>query len=198
MNVPAHMDDTLNPGPGELLYIEWRMIVDDENIFGDTIITVALDDYGGDFTLNIGMDHVRDLEGFKWFDYAAGVFHTFLVCSANMVDYDLYVDGEYAFSDVFKLPTSLNSYVAWGDGSTTYSSSRWEFVRFGAAVLGDIDLDERIDLEDFATFATCYMGSDVTEAPPGCSDQEFALSDLDADGDVDLTDFATFAANFTG
>ena len=34
--------------------------------------------------------------------------------------------------------------------------------------------------------------------PPGCSDQEFALSDLDADGDVYLTDFATFAANFTG
>ena len=193
----AEMDNTLNPEPGELLYIEWRMIVDDENVFGDTIMGVALDNFGGVLCLSTGVDHVRDLEGFEWYDYTAGVFHTFLVVSANLVDYDLFVDGEYAFSDVFKLPTSLNSFVDWGDGTTTYSSSRWEYVRFGAARLGDIRIDGRVDLMDFATFAMCYSPGS-TEPPPGCSDQEFALCDLDDDADVDLTDFATFALNYTG
>ena len=186
------MYDTLNPDPGEYFYVQWRMVVDEENVFGDTVVGAALDYYGGDFGLNIGMDHVRD-NAVYW--YAPNTFHTFLVLSVNLVDYDLFVDGEYAFSDVFKLPTSLTSFVGWGDGTTTYSSSRWEYVRFGAARLGDIRIDGRVDLMDFATFAMCYSPGS-TEPPPGCSDLEFALSDLDNDGHVDLSDFGVFAANY--
>ena len=58
---------------------------------------------------------------------------------------------------------------------------------------GDLDGDLDVDLNDFATFAMCFMGAAVTEAPSGCSPASFAASDLDTDGDVDLNDFSTFA-----
>ena len=191
----GEMDNRLDPEPGEYLYIEWRMVVDDESFPGDTIMTAALDEYGGDFTLNLGMVHVRDAEGGEWYWYDPGVFHTYLVLSVNLVDYDLYVDGEYAFSDVFKLPTSLNSFVNWGDGATTYSTSRWEYFRFGVARLGDVNRDGHVNLTDFSTFAVCF-GVSVDAPWPSCSQLSAAQSDLDGDGTVDLADFSTFAVNF--
>jgi hypothetical protein len=63
---------------------------------------------------------------------------------------------------------------------------------------GDLDGDGDVDLNDFATFATCFSGSAVTTPPPSCSGSDFAGSDMDNDGDVDLNDFATFSSNFTG
>jgi hypothetical protein len=57
---------------------------------------------------------------------------------------------------------------------------------------GDMDLDGDVDLNDFATFANCYMGASVPPAP-GCE-----ICDLDGDNDVDLADFSTFAVNYTG
>jgi len=63
---------------------------------------------------------------------------------------------------------------------------------------GDIDNDGDVDLVDFATFAMCFMGANVTTPPPGCSQDEFAACDLTGDHDVDLNDFADFAEDFTG
>jgi len=186
----------VNPEPGEYLYVEWRMMVVTDRFSGDTLVTVALDDFGGDMTVHISRDGIHDYEGFKGYDFTPGEFHTFVIRSVNLLDYDLFVDGEYAFSDVFKTPTSLSSFVDWGDGSSSYSTSLWQYFRCGGAPLGDIDIDGSVDLVDFATFAMCFTNGG-TYAPPGCSDQEFALSDLDNDGDTDLVDFATFAVNYT-
>jgi hypothetical protein len=148
----------------------------------------------------LGTDHVRDAEGGEWYDYPdhePGDAHTFILRTANLIDYDLFVDGEYAFSDVFKLPSILEAKVVWGDGTTGWSTARWSYFRVGVSAIGDIDIDGRVDLNDFATFAMCYTNG-LADPPPGCSDQEFALSDLDSDGDTDLADFAIFAVNFTG
>jgi hypothetical protein len=70
---------------------------------------------------------------------------------------------------------------------------------FGDAcdVLGDIDHDGRITLNDFATFALCYAAQ-ISALPPGCSAQAASDSDLNGDGVVDLNDFATFAGRFGG
>ena len=171
------------------------MIVDFSSTGYDTPVGVALDEFGGVLTIHTSVDHVRDMEGHEWYDYEPG-FHTFLLRSVDLVHYDLFVDGEHAFSDFFKVPTGLNSFVGWGDGTSSYSSSWWDFVRFGSATLGDISVDGRVNLSDFSTFAVCFTGPGASGPPASCSDRDYALSDLDHDGDVDLADFSTFAVNF--
>lgn len=194
---PKDMNDTLDPAPGEFLYVEWQMVVDDENIPADTGVLLALDNFGGVVGVGIAIDRVEDAEGREEYLFEPGVFHTFLLVTIDLDAYDLFVDGNFAFSDFFKRPTILNSRVSFGDGSTSYSSSRWKYVRFGAAELGDLDRNGRVNLLDFATFARCF-GVTVDNPAGACSDQEAMLSDLDGDGAVTLNDFATLAVNFEG
>ena len=191
------MNNTLNPGPGEYFDFEWRMVVDFASTGYDTPAVIALDNFGGVLGIQTSDDHVRDAEGGEWYWYDPGVFHTFLLRSVDLVNYDLFVDSQYAFSDVFKLPTGLNSFAGWGDSASSHSSSRWEFARFGAAALGDLDRNGLVNLLDFATFANCFGVS--TGVPSGsCSDLEAHLSDMDGNGTVNLNDFATFAGDFGG
>ncbi len=56
-------------------------------------------------------------------------------------------------------------------------------------VCGDLDADDTVTLEDFATFALCFGQSVV--ATPAC-----VCADLDTSTTVDLIDFAAFAALF--
>ena len=63
-------------------------------------------------------------------------------------------------------------------------------------VLGDLDGDRDVDLDDFGLFAIALSGHGVTTPPPGCEPKHFTRADLDQDGDVDLGDFAVFQAAF--
>jgi len=63
---------------------------------------------------------------------------------------------------------------------------------------GDVDRDGDVDLIDFAHFAECLAGPEVTTPPPGCSQYHFDNAGLDADADVDLADFTMFAEVFAG
>jgi parallel beta-helix repeat protein len=63
---------------------------------------------------------------------------------------------------------------------------------------GDIDGDGDVDLNDFATFALCFYGPNITVPPAGCSADERCMADADGDNDVDLDDFNTFALSYTG
>jgi len=60
----------------------------------------------------------------------------------------------------------------------------------GACVVGDIDLDEDIDLDDHAVFVLCMTG------PGGGVLPDCAPADLDHDDDVDLGDFQVFQREF--
>ncbi len=60
----------------------------------------------------------------------------------------------------------------------------------------DLNLDGRVDLTDFLTFAACFAGPNVATPPDGCSADDSARADIDRDGDVDLGDFASFATQF--
>jgi len=55
-----------------------------------------------------------------------------------------------------------------------------------AAVPGDLDHDGVVSIADFASFAACAPGPEVS-MPPDCGS-----ADLDGDSDVDLGDFAIF------
>jgi len=60
----------------------------------------------------------------------------------------------------------------------------------------DFEYDGDIDATDFAVFANCLAGPDVTTVPEGCTPAQFAGSDLDDDSDVDLRDAAIFQTLF--
>jgi hypothetical protein len=62
------------------------------------------------------------------------VFHTYRIESTDMVDYSLWVDGEYVHDGVFYTPTGADSFFAFGDfwyGGAVTSLSEWDHVRFG-------------------------------------------------------------------
>ncbi|GAF68171.1 unnamed protein product [marine sediment metagenome] len=59
----------------------------------------------------------------------------------------------------------------------------------------DLNEDGALDLDDYAIFADCLAGPDVTDPPGGCAGEYFLRADLDPDGDVDLRDFNVCSAN---
>ena len=59
-------------------------------------------------------------------------------------------------------------------------------------VLGDMDGDGDVDVDDFDIFAHCVTGPDVP-AEAGCE-----TADLDTDGDIDLLDWRKLQIAFTG
>ena len=92
------------------------------------------------------------------------------------------------------------------DGDGVGDSCDWcpETVLPGLAVdefgrvVGTIDIDCDVDADDFALFAACMPGPDITVPPGGCDPTHFGNSDLDNDGDADLADFAIMNRQFTG
>lgn len=60
---------------------------------------------------------------------------------------------------------------------------------------GDLSGDGLVELDDFATFAVCYLAT-ATYLPPNCTPNSYLCADFDGDGTVSLPDFATFSAIF--
>jgi lysophospholipase L1-like esterase len=73
-------------------------------------------------------------------------------------------------------------------------STHFDHVRLSrrSLVPGDMDHDGDTDLDDYAVFAVCMAGAEVTTPPGGCSPGQFEQADLDQDDDVDLADFGSF------
>ncbi len=73
-------------------------------------------------------------------------------------------------------------------------------VVLGAAVTGDLDLDETVDLDDWSGYLDCLSGPGLAPDPDSPLTAEMCLCtyDFDRDGDVDLLDAGEFTVRFTG
>ena len=64
----------------------------------------------------------------------ATVFHTYRLVSLDMLDYKLYLDGEFAYQGFFDPPTINSSFAGWGDGGVNgISTSDWDYFRLGVS-----------------------------------------------------------------
>ncbi len=96
-------------------------------------------------------------------------------------------------------------YLRWTMGTT---DSIWQYCGWNIDdvelwaiipyVSGDFDGDSDADLDDYAVFADCLAGPDVTTPPDDCDPDDFATADFDGDEDVDMADIQAFCDVFTG
>jgi hypothetical protein len=124
----------INPGPGEVFLVQWRLRVDDVLAHPlapyDPAVIVYSDD-GWEVILEAGeaVGHSL-LEQFS-FPMEPGVFHHWELRSSDMRSYDLFIDGALVYAGQF-VPAVRRSQVEWGDLTAgAASSSRWDYFRFG-------------------------------------------------------------------
>lgn len=107
-------------------------------------------------------------------------------------------DNEFLFVNM------LNHRMRWAEAAyASLPALSWQHVVLGdplgrVRLLGDLDDDGDVDLDDYADFADCLNGPNVTAPPGGCTLEQFNDADLDEDDDVDLSDFAVFGRVFEG
>jgi hypothetical protein len=125
---PGQMD----PGPGEVFVMEWRLKVDQvEGWFTDPGVVVSSDE-AWVLGLDFGYDRVFSaFEDYLEIPFTPGVFHAYRVVSADMRAYDLFIDDELAHYGTFKHLVGPSE-VGWGDGVQGAASlHRWDYFRFG-------------------------------------------------------------------
>ncbi|MBU0637302.1 MAG: hypothetical protein KKB50_00405 [Planctomycetes bacterium] len=127
MERPGQVD----PGPGELFVMQWRLKV--EELVGRVDPTVGV---AADTKWKVGFQFDEDsihsvFETGVTAYFAPGLYHRFELRSVDMLSYDLWIDGTLAIEGSFWL-SATESYVGWGDGVQGAASlSRWDYFRFG-------------------------------------------------------------------
>ena len=109
-------------------------------------------------------------------------------------------DNEFLFSNM------LVHRRCWAEAAySAIPALSWQHVVVGdplgrIRLLGDIDDDGNVDLDDFTSFADCMAGPDATPdpMPPTTVGDCLDSFDSDVDDDVDLSDFVDFSRVFTG
>jgi hypothetical protein len=131
--VKMTFNGTLDPDPGELFLMRWRLKVGEVNGFADPGISVTSDEL---YAVGLRYSEHFVFSSFEpglFAEFEPGVFHQYELRSPDMRVYELYIDDTLAFEGMFYeqlLPTR----VAWGDvfsGAT--SITQWDYVRFGVA-----------------------------------------------------------------
>lgn len=119
----------LDPGPGEVFRMEWRLRVDEAE-YPDPVVAVT--SYGGGMVdLTYTGEAVRSVFEDITIPIEAGLFHEYVLTSGDMATYELAIDGQVVHTGQF-VGTMWDSIVAWGDSFYDASSaSRWDYVRFG-------------------------------------------------------------------
>jgi len=125
-----NMGGNLDPGPGELFVMQWRLRID-EAYGGDITVGVYSDDkWAAAFQLYADtISSVFELDTSA--PFLPDVFHEFELRSSDMRSYELYIDDELAIEGSFWLSLT-ESRVGWGDSVQGAASlSRWDYFRFG-------------------------------------------------------------------
>ena len=127
LDLPGQMD----PDPGEVFLMEWRLVVD--QVIGEFDPGIGL---CSDLSMVLGFYFSEDallgaFEDELVIPISAGTFHDYRVVSTDMLEYDLYVDDEHVWHGAFEQSVGP-AYVAWGDGVMGAASlHRWDYFRFG-------------------------------------------------------------------
>lgn len=125
------MGGNLDPGPGEVFVMQWGTLIDEVvgyrdpgvSVFADTRWAVAFT-FDEDTVMSVFEEDVSA-------DFEPGVFHEFELRSADMLSYELRIDGEPAITGAFWLSLDA-SRVGWGDVVQGGASLvEWDYLRFG-------------------------------------------------------------------
>ena len=123
--------------PGEELRMSWRMeTIETQTPYWLSDVLVGLtnaDAAYAEFSIAPGFIREGDLPGgdpAHLYLFDAGVPHTFSFVTADMQEYDLFVDDEFAFHGGFHDNAAVGPLHAWfGDGAIGLSSlSEWDWV----------------------------------------------------------------------
>jgi len=120
----------LVPEPAEWFRMEWRLRVDELLGFADPGLFIRSEETGVVFLRYTESAVYSPLES-VWIDFEPGLFHEFVFTSADMLSYQLHIDGQLAHIGSFVGPYPFSG-VVWGNVTEGASSiSTWDYVRFG-------------------------------------------------------------------
>ena len=126
------IERALDPEPGELFVATWRLRVVETPTWKDAGIYIARDEYG-DLGFDYSVDEMTNTyEDFWTVPITPYQFHTYRLESGNMLDYSLWIDGEFAHAGQWDTISLNRSFVVFGDQGVGASSlTEWDYVRFG-------------------------------------------------------------------
>jgi len=190
MDRPGEID----PGPGSVFLMEWRLKVDQTIGGHDPELAVA-----SDTARIVGLAYTAD-EMLSTFEPDVLVpitpgYHDYRVISWDMLSYELYMDGALVHVGTFWQGV-CDAYVAWGDGVQGAASlHHWDWFRFGAVVApqpGDVNCDGTVDFADINPFVQVLTdGEGYQQTYSGCWPEN---ADINSDGVVDFGDINPFVA----
>ena len=121
----------IDPEPGELFIMRWRLKVEELSGWADPAVGVFSDEsWSVAFAFSesrvINLDDLDMSAGFE-----PGVFHRFELRSSDMRSFELSIDDTLALTGDF-VHVITASKVAWGDGAVGCASLlRWDYFEFG-------------------------------------------------------------------
>lgn len=184
----------LDPGPNEILLVEWRLRTEWVSYYGDPRVSVKSDD-AWVVSLTFDVDTIHSEHEYVDIAIPLGDWHTYRLLSENMRTYEFYIDGALAREGAFA-HRYATSQVQWGDQWQGVASSHdWAWFRVGtlqAPVSGDTNCDGYVDFGDINPFVQVLT---TGEGYPGCWPEN---ADINGDGSVDFADINPFVELLTG
>jgi len=181
------------PGPAEVFRVDWRLRVDEVIGFADPCISAWLAP-SSEVTLLYNTGEIYSLlECYTIATYVPGVFHDYVLISADLQTYTLYIDGQMVHEGGMASVCDP-SHLSWGDMiSGGASLSAWDYVRFGvvpAPQAGDVNCDGSVDFADINPFVLALTDTQgYQQTYPGCWLEN---ADINSDGSVDFGDINPF------
>jgi hypothetical protein len=125
------MSRPIDPDPGELFVMRWRLKVDSVPQHYDPAVALFSDTSSGVAFHFTETALISALEPNVTVPFEPQLFHLFELTSSDMQRYELSIDGSPAINGRF-MPAGPPSRIAWGDGVQGATSvSRWDYFEFG-------------------------------------------------------------------
>jgi len=123
---------SVDPGPGELFLMRWRLKVDEVTVGHSDPIVGVFSDESWSVGFRFSETHVFNVDDLGMnASFEPGIFHRFELRSWDMRSFELSIDDTVALTGDF-VHVITASKVAWGDGVVGAASlSRWDYFEFG-------------------------------------------------------------------